>query len=467
MPEKPYLVLDTNIILLDHNHVLNLGRDNIIVLPETVIMELDNKKTNMGELGFQARAFGRLISSGIIMDIEEREVTSREQLVSTKLSIAHIQVDGVQIQITSVVSPQSESDPGLNNDRRIIQIASLYNAFGQTTFMSNDVACRIQAMAKGLTTSDLKEVDKTTFEFTKRVIVSPMVFSTLHNRAIAEVDPDYALENFNYVFICAESAQEKMCIINKGTIDVIGKVTETELRKQSVNPVGHEQLIFSKAIQHPDIDLILCEAKAGTGKTLIALSNALSIIGRNNPYQSIIYVRASIDDVEKSEEVGFLSGNDEKFAVYFHPLMDSLEHIVRSKHKDSKHKGTEFESIVQAKIQELLEKTPITPMTGLGMRGRTFTNAIVIIDEVQGQSKASLQKMLTRIGKDCKVIIIGSQKQIDSPYVTKFNNGLSVLLNETTKPQNLVRLHAVSLSKVVRSPMSDWAENIFTKDNNE
>ena len=190
----------------------------------------------------------------------------------------------------------------------------------------------------------------------------------------------------------------------------------------------------------------------------------MKLIRGNNPYTSITYVRASIDDVEKAEEVGFLSGNDEKFAVYFHPLYDSLEFIVRNRLKDTKKRGKELEDEVKSKIDDLISSFNITATTGLGMRGRTFRNTIFIIDEIQGQSKSSVQKMLTRIGSNCKTIVIGSQKQIDNVYVNKFNNGFSVLLNETTKQQSQIKLHAVSLSKVVRSPMTDWAETIFTKD---
>ena len=117
----------------------------------------------------------------------------------------------------------------------------------------------------------------------------------------------------------------------------------------------------------------------------------------------------------------------------------------------------------------------ITKISKIDYSGRIYTPEVkdnwnylfangCLSKNCQGQSKASLQKMLTRIGKDCKVIIIGSQRQIDNQYVTKFNNGLSVLMNEATKPQPLIHLHAVNLSKVIRSNMAEWAENIFSKD---
>ena len=184
---------------------------------------------------------------------------------------------------------------------------------------------------------------------------------------------------------------------------------------------------------------------------------------KHTPYNQIIYIRASIDDVEAVEEVGFLSGNDEKFAVYFHPLYDSLDYIVRQKYKGNPRKGAEFEDYVKEKTNELIAEYNIQALTGLGMRGRTFNNAIIIIDEVQSQSQSSLQKMMTRPGKNTKLIIMGSNRQIDNAYVTKYNNGFSVLLNEAAKPQSLVRLHAITLSKVVRSPLADWSELVFTK----
>jgi len=444
---KPRLVIDTNIILLDANNIITLAKDYIVVIPEIVVQELDSKKTDMGELGFQARSFGRLIASGT-------------PTITTKnaLTVATITLNNNKIEIISIpVYPIN-----YNNDRKIIYIAEqVQKIYGPITFMSNDVACRIRAMANNISAIDLKEVEKTEYQFIKHLNVTSALFSTLHNRSISEVDTSHELENYNYVFHDVETGQSKLAIISQGIIDILGKTTENELRKQDVNPCNFEQLLLSRAIQHPDIDIILSEAKAGSGKTIVAISNAMKLVKQNNAYDSIVYVRASIDDVDSTEAVGFLSGNIEKFEVYFHPLYDSIEHIVRTRFKRSKGKTSDYEAMIQNKIPEFINSYNISTLTGLGLRGRTITNSIVIIDEVQGQSKASLQKMLTRIGKDCKVIIIGSQRQIDNPYVNKFNNGFSVLLNETTKPQSLVRLHAVTLSKVVRSPLAEWSEDVF------
>ena len=455
-----YLVLDTNILLLDANNLLTLGSPNTtIVLPETVIDELDSKKSVQGELGYQARQFGRLLTSAT-----NTGCTRRSNVIVTTLDL-----DGNTIEISSLNQyPNYEGvEPNILNDRKIIEIALHYNSdCGNTTFMSNDVMCRIRATSLGLESKDLKLVDDTDPDFIKDLIVSSEQFGTLHNSNIFTINPDHKPENYNYRFTCATTNQMKVATIKSNNlIDLIGKATESALRAQDVNPSNLDQLLLSAAIQDPSVDLVIAEAPAGTGKTITAISNAMKLVKQNNSYESITYIRASIDDVEDIEKVGFLPGTaTEKNSVYLHPLFDTLDFIVRNRHKKSKLKGQEFEEFVLEKIAELEEKYNIRAMTGLGMRGRTFNNTIAIIDEVQGQSKASLQKILTRFGKNCKVIVAGSNRQIDNPYVTKYNNGLSVLLSESTKQQDIIRMHVVPLSKIVRSPMAEWSERAFSKD---
>ncbi len=118
--------------------------------------------------------------------------------------------------------------------------------------------------------------------------------------------------------------------------------------------------------------------------------------------------------------------------------------------------------MIAEKRDEYITKYRINGIIGLGLRGRTFSDTVVIIDEAQNMSKGSLQKVLTRFGQNCKIIIIGSNKQIDNAYVTKYTNGLAVVLDACTKADSNVRLHAVPLNKVLRSNVAEWAENIFS-----
>lgn len=451
-----YIVLDTNVILNNAHNIFTFPTNTTIVIPETVVDELDSKKSVIGEIGFQAREFGRLLARATKLPLER----------TSALTIAKFELENINIHLTSTSNYPNYSDtsPSVINDRKIIEIAKQYQAlYENVIFYSIDVMCRTRAESEGLSTSDFKEVERTDYEYVKTISLDFDTFSNVHNKPILTVDPEYKPENYSYIFTCSDTTQHKLANIYNGNVDVLGKVTETELRTQAITPANNEQLFLSRAIQDTTIDVIILEALSGSGKTLVSLSNAMAMINRNNSYESILYIRASINDVPNEEEVGFLPGLEEKFAVYYHPIKDALEHIARKKLSASKLKGEDLEAAVIEEVDKLIAKHRIQCMTGLGMRGRTFTNCIAIIDEVQGQSKASLQKMLTRFGKGCKVIIVGSQRQIDNKFLTKFNNGLSVLLDDCAKESPLIKKFAINLRKVVRSPLSEWAENLFSK----
>lgn len=460
-----YKVLDTNLILLDAHNIVNLGKDgSIIVLPETVLDEIDSKKSGHTELAFQAREFGRLLSKATKISSNKIE----------DLNITILQYEDITLHVVSISTYPDfkDSSPNIINDRKIIEVATQYhNIFTSATvsviFISNDVMCRLRADSLGLQTADLKEVEHTNFEFTKTLDLPMSLFVEVHDKPIDLIDPDYKTEYYNYVFTSPDTSQVKLAYINpNGLIKVIGKETEKEIRdtsRQLAPPINSEQLMLSRAILDQSIDIIVCESLAGSGKTITALSNAMRLVGTNSPYESITYIRASVSDLDAAEEVGFLPGLEEKFAPYLHPVKDSLDFIARRQHPRQKsQKISEYEEAIEKYIEDLHTRYNITAMTGLGLRGRTFNNSIIIIDEAQNMSKASLQKVLTRIGKHCKVIIIGSNKQIDNPYVNKFNNGLSVILNDCTKQSDLVRKYAITLHRVVRSPLTEWAEEIFS-----
>lgn len=463
-----YKVLDTNIPLLDANLLIGLGdKDTIVVLPETTLDELDAKKSGLNELAFQSRGTTRILKTGTKSD---------SFYLGDNIRVAPRTVNGNSIWTVSLIRyPEYKHvDPKIKNDRMIMEVAlqlQLYlesNYTNHTTeFITNDMMCEIRAESLGIHVSDFKVVDKVDYEFTKTIGVDHDTFRSLHGKSIYEVDPDHEIEHYNYKFECpSATSQVKLASINNETITILGKDSETELRKQDVNPSNADQLLLSRAIQDQTMDLIVCEALAGSGKTLISLSNAIRLVKTNTPYTSILYIRASINDVEKIEEVGFLPGSaEEKNLVYFHPLYDSLDFIVRNRLKGNKLKAAEMDLKVEEGIEKLVNDCNIQPLTGLGMRGRTFTDAVVIIDEVQGMTKSSLQKVLTRFGKNCKIILVGSNNQIDNPNMTKFTNGLSVILNDcATELGGGINKHVVPLQRVVRSDFAEYAERLFAKE---
>lgn len=463
-----YKVLDTNIPLLDADLIIGLGSPTtIVVLPETTLDELDAKKSGLNELAFQSRDSTRILKSGTKMP---------SFYLGDNIRVAPRMIGSNTVWAVSLVEypDYSNVDLKIRNDRMIMEVALQLGVYFKTEhdgdshdveFITNDMMCELRAESLGITVSDFKAVDRVDYEFTKSLEVDDETFRALHGKSILSVDPDHLTEHYNYKFTTPASGQMKLASINNEIINILGKDSEQDLRRQEINPVNADQLLLARAIQDPTMDMIVCEALAGSGKTLCSLSNAIRLVKSKSPYNSILYIRASINDVEKIEEVGFLPGSaEEKNSVYFHPLHDSLDKIARNKFKDSKLKGKEFEEKIETHIAKIIEDCAIESLTGLGMRGRTFNDTVVIYDEVQGSSKSSLQKVLTRFGKNCKIILIGSNNQIDNPSMTKYTNGLSVILEDcATTLGDKINKHVVPLERVVRSDFAEYAENLFSK----
>jgi len=455
-----YRVLDTNVLLLDSNNLLTLGEDGcVVVLPETVLEELDAKKSGFGEINYQARAFGRLLTKAEVSSIDKENGAT----------ITTLALDDVCVQVVMLDTYGADKDGASYNDQKILEVAMYYSRLHEDVeFVSEDVMARLRGLAMGLDVRGLKVANDSEAEFVKSMeLDDDEMFRTLHNRSVYDVDADHKPQNFSYVFENVNTGQVKLATISNGIVSVLGKDSERELRRQMVNPMGIEQLLMSKAIQDPTIDIVLCEASAGSGKTAMAISNAMRLMDLNKDlYDGIIYMRNTVDDYSNEDEnVGFLPGLEEKFAVYLGPLQDTLDFMVRDKLKKNKAKGAELEEKVSNGIDELTAKYNIQSMVALGQRGRTYTNSIVILDEAQNMGPATMQKLLSRVGKHCKVIIVGSNKQIDSKFLSKYNNGMSVLLSEASEPtiQTGVNMFAITLKKVARSEICEFAEQLFSK----
>ena len=246
--------LDTNIILLDANNIVELASEvDAIGLSEIVIKECDKFKNEFSERGFQARQLGRMLQLA--------SITSTDNGITELLTI-----EGVKVLIISKKSYSIPKDEISYNDKCIVEGAILLKEMQHdVTFITNDTMARIYAVTLALPTRDFKQVDHYKFEFTKRLEVSEEIFSELHHKPITQIDHDYRPENYNYLFMTPNSEQIKpACIIN-GSIQIIGKETEAELRRQDASPINVDQLLLARAIQAPTTDLVICDSKAGSG----------------------------------------------------------------------------------------------------------------------------------------------------------------------------------------------------------
>lgn len=456
------LVLDSNIVLLDATNILTLGKSAIIVLPEIVLKEVDNKKTGFGELAYQARHMGRILATF--------EVDNTKNCDGTIITTLVHRGENVTVEVVTLEKYCNiDRDDSGANDQKIIQVAQrMQEMHGDVTFITNDVLARIRGIATGLNVTDLKLIDDAEFEFTKELeIKDPELFRTLHDANVYQVDPNYKLENYSYKFTDEMTGQVKLATVTNGFLKVLGKDTEKIIRQQDCAPINSEQLLASKAILDQSIDLVVIEGQAGSGKNIVALSNAIKLFKTNrDKYRSILYIRTPQNDEQPGEDIGYLSGNDEKYAMYLGPMEDTLEFLVKQNIKQKPgEKKQGFEERVATKMQELKEECGMQSTITTGLRGKTFHTTIIILDEWQNASQATSQKVLTRVGKDCKVIVTASQAQIDNKYVTKYNNGLAVLMGEARERavDAEINMFAIELKKVVRSKMAEFAEKLYTE----
>lgn len=462
-------VLDTNIILDAATNLFNISQDgtNLIVLPETVIDELDNKKSGYDEINFQAREFGRILSDSKVLNV-------RQSGSSKNTTVISIETQGILIDIISLKNYSLENvERSIINDRKIIKVAQFaskyYRHTGSVIFLSNDIMCRTRAISLGVKTEGLlNNKQDLKFNFIKVLEnFDSSLFPEMENSCIKDYDQDYKIENYCYHFKCSDG-NTKIAYIVDGKINFIH---DDDFDFCPIKPINLGQRFAMAGMTDPRCDVCLIEAIAGSGKTLLAVSAGIGMV-KKGEYDKIIYIRNSVESVDKAEEVGFLPGLESKFAIYNYPLYDTLEFIVQSELKKSQssqnsqsktsapNKSQEY---VQGEIEELKMKYNIDVVWPGAIRGRTLSKSYVIVDEIQNFSKSSLLTTISRMDKDCKVVCIGSNRQIDHQYINKYTNGLSVLIKSAKEDNSEINIFGTELNKVVRGKITEWAERIFEK----
>ena len=466
MTFEKYYVLDTNIILEDASNIFKLSDDgkNLIILPETVLDEIDSKKSGFDEINFQARQFARTLENSEILETKNIHDYSFVRVKITAESTTYIDI----VSTKNYVINEKNISLHILNDRKILHIAEFLNTYYErrVEFISLDIMARTRAISMNIKTSSLNgsKNEDLEFEFIKQIEIKFEDLETINNSLITDFDKEYKVNNYCYCFKVKSSDQVLLGMIENKRIQILD---EDEIRNQIITPLNKEQLFFSNAIINYYYNVLIIEAKAGSGKTLLALSGALKLV-RQKIFQRIIYIRNSIESLDKGEDVGYLPGLEEKFKIYNHPLMDSLEYIVRSEDKKRSKKIKENyieldDQEVKSRVENLISNYSIDTMWVGEMRGRTLSNSFIVIDEAQNMSNKTMQMVLSRIDNTCKVVVLGSNKQIDNFYVNKYTNALTTLLKSTNHESDLVNTFAIKLEKVLRGPITEWAENIFNK----
>ncbi len=451
---KKIYVVDTNVILQNIQNIYNIADNgtNIVVIPETVLIELEDKKKLFNELGYQSRQFARFLAQTKIKEIDYKK----------DFKVVKLYDDNIEIHIISKDKYESEvlaHNIAESNDKRIIEVAKVakeYYTGEKVVFLSIDIYARTFALFANIKTETLHEdkADIPTFEFVKEIELDSSRFNSLNLSNIKDIDPDYHIQNFCYKFLSKDGNSTYGIIVNE-KIDIIEDALFNSL---VIRPANLKQKFFLKAMLSNMYNLMVIDAKAGSGKTLMSIASAMRLIDIG-AYEKIVYVRNSIESLDKGADVGYLAGNDEKFRIYNMALYDTLEFIAKKRLKKNENK--ENQESIKSKIEELINKYNIEMLWPGEARGRTLSDAIVIMDEWQNSSENTTQLILSRLDESCMGVVIGSNRQIDNLYLNKYNNGLTTLLKHTSHQHPELSMFAIELDKAVRGKFAEFTERIF------
>lgn len=440
--EKIY-VLDTNIILNDvvNVEILSQKSSNLIIIPETVMDELDAKKSGFDEINFQARSFGRML---------ERANKDIKVTVDNGLVISRMYIEDKELTIDIVSKEKYNIDGNIDkhiiNDRKILEIADdIGKRYKNTIFISNDVMCRLRGISLGLNTESIGKDIKEDVEL------------------YAELDYDSLPDSIELSTLGLPETVFGLCLKTEDgnrqyyyrSGNTFFEIDEKELARQDIKPKNAEQKIMSSLLLDNKHDIYVVDAKAGTGKNAISLSAAIQLLDdKQSVFDKIVYIRKTI--ISSDVDLGYLPGSlEEKMSGYLAPLYSTLEAIAMRKY--GKRRMNEETSMNV--VSEMINKYRITPMWQGHLRGATIRNAIVIYDECQNDSIADLKTTLSRMGENCIVMMIGCTSQIDSKYVNKHNNALTYMKNKIGTDSE-IRIAGMILNKSVRSPIAEWTDNI-------
>lgn len=445
---KTYII-DTNIILDSLENLFKLyNSENKIVICDTVIDEVDSKKSGLDELGYRAREFARFLDSLSIDSVE-----TNNDITITKLSNKSIKLELFSKSEYAADSKYAKS-PAILADRKIIECCKYYES---GILVSLDTMCRLRAICESIDVETLGNQDSDiNYRFDKMVDFD----KPFENQCIFEIDPEHKQNNYNYL-ISETCGNKLLCRVVNESIKI---VDEKNLMKQDVSPKNIGQKFFVDSILDPQINLIAVSALAGSGKSLLAVATAMRLVNEKK-FNKIVYIRNSIESLDRGEDIGYLAGNDEKFAVYNHPLYDSLSFIAQKqleKSNNNKSKKTEIKpENLEERVNELIKRYNIETMWVGELRGRTISKAVVIWDEAQNASKKTGLLILSRLDKDCKIIITGSNAQIDNAYTNKYVNALTTILKAGFEKHKEINMTCVNLDKMIRGPITAFAERVF------
>lgn len=436
MAKKNY-VLDTNVILHEYRCIQKF-QDNDLFVPITVLEELDRFKKGSEEIHFNARAFarlldekasGKLLTDGVVINEDGGRLSILTNGLFDKRVKAAFAGDTADHRILSAALTLADRDHSI-----------------PTILVTKDVNLRIKALALGLRAED----------YTSDKVVDTSIitgeFREVEGIPTDIIDEIYKAKGEGIELSCIslpfDPIPNQTFILDSGQSSVLARIDPQKERVRAVEkktlsgitPRNAEQAFAFDVLTDPDISLIALTGTAGTGKTLLALAAALSMV---DDYQHIYLARPIVSLANK--DIGFLPGDyKQKVQPYMQPLFDNLNVI----------KAQLGNPMRVREIDALLTDEKLVIEALAYIRGRSLANVVCIVDESQNLTPQEIKTIITRAGENAKMIFTGDVHQIDSPYLDARSNGLAYMIERMRGEDFFAH---VNLVQGERSRLSDIA----------
>jgi len=456
-------VLDTNVLMHDPLCLFRFEEHDIF-LPMVVLEELDSNKKGMSEVARNARQTSRTL------DALAAATNDIAQGLSLN-SIGHQNANGkLFFQTTALDARLPQSLPQGKADNQILGVVQALSDREKTrevVLVSKDINMRVKARALGLAAEDY-ENDKTLDDgelLYPGALELPADFWSKQSKKVeswqegvytfyrisSTVVQQFYINQFVYFEVPGEPSLYARVIEIRDKSAVLKTLRDFGHQKNAawgVTSRNREQNFALNLLMDPEVDFVTLTGTAGTGKTLLALASGLTQVLDDRRYTEIIMTRAT---VSVGEDIGFLPGTEEeKMGPWMGALDDNLEFLAKGD-------GTGAGEWGRAATNELI-RSRIKVKSMNFMRGRTFMNKFVIIDEAQNLTPKQMKTLITRAGPGTKMICMGNLAQIDTPYLTEGSSGLTYVVDRFKGWANGGH---ITLARGERSRLADFASDVL------
>lgn len=414
-------VIDTN-VLIQAPYAMNCFVDNNVLIPLVVLEELDGLKKAEGDKGANARKA-----------IRNLEGYRRQGNLLEGVKMENGGVLMVEANCRNVELP--DSLPESKMDNRILQVCKGHADKGEhVVLVTKDIVLRIKADVLGIAAEDFTTEQVPSEQYTGRIecYVSEERFKDFKKKGIEtkyvylidEEQTAYQPQLVENQFVVLKADQSlKKTHLGRVEGERIVPLAYRKCKPYGVTPRNAGQYFLQEALMQPaeKAPLVIVRGMAGTAKTFYSIAVGMERLW-NNPtgeYRKILITRPN---AQFDSDIGFLPGDEqEKISPLMRPIIDNLEQIIDSNEEER----YQDEMALHGKIDEIFARGIIQTEAMNFIRGRSFVNTYLIVDEAQNMTPNQMKGIITRAGKGTKIIILGDPKQIDNPFLDERTNGLS------------------------------------------